>query len=366
MFKVLPSSSTRLSSYSYNNTNKPLETSNKNCFKGDKSFDLADKALANYNIAFLSFKGAIQPELTYEYIKNLTSNPRDGYNKIKELESQIEEDWYNWKYKEFNKAFADFTDRLFKEADSVDELIKYRPDWTGARLREKFKSINNMGESFKFGRVPDDFINKETFDELANTITEAINSQSNSYFSKNYDIPDIVINNNTFKIKPLAGGKTGKVPCLITTPNGNKYVVKIDPRNQYNYADTLDLVDSVGLQAVIDYYLTQNNCQNSSKVYYYDEKLNASIYEYVEKNGDQSQVQGMEKMSGRFVGRMTDLAALGVRFNDTMGDGNVFVRDGNLIMVDNGHCTFDNPLKPKIDSFHKDLPNTLQFSCFFK
>lgn len=345
-----------------NNASKPPVNLS---FRGTQSLEIVNNALANYNKAFINFKGISQkPELTYEYLKSLTENPRDGYNKDSELRSKIGDDYYTWKYQQYSSAFADFTARMYKEAGSIDELIKFRPDWKGGKLREKFQSLH-PGESFKFGNIPGDFSSKETFDQLAQTLTDAMKAQRNNVFSKNYDIPDITIGNKTFKVKALAGGKTSKVPFLVTTQDNQKFVVKIDP-SPNNRVEQLESCDSVALQAMIDYYLTLNNCENSSKVYYYDEKYNVSINEYVEKDANQSELYELKRNYAGFGPKMTDLGSLGVRFNDTIGDGNVFIRNGKFVMVDNGHCTFDNPLKPAVPGFNQELPNNLQFSCFLK
>lgn len=312
----------------------------------------------NYS-TFIPFKGSIFNP-TYDFIKELTNNPRDSLKKQDDIRALLpQNDIYKWKQDVYLNAYSSFTEKFFNEANSIDELIKHRPDWTGNKLRNKFQSLH-PGEVFKFGKIPTDFIDKETFNQLLKQIYETVNKQAYKVFSKEYEFNAININGNEFKVKPLTGGASSKIPLLVTTPSQKKYVLKINPDKYPDHVDPIDVADSIILQAIIDYYLTLNNCQNAAKMYYYEKHFNVAVYEYVEKDLDQSQVQGAEKISGNFVRKMKDLKALGITFNDTIGDNNVLVNKGNLVVVDSGHCTFEEFLKPVIWGYHKDLPNNIQ------
>jgi hypothetical protein len=332
-------------------------------FQSVNSFESLDRAISNYNRAFISFKGHEKQLLSYDAVKELTVDPRKIKHNSDELRVQHGENYYKWYNEEFKPAYNAFLLEFIEKTDSVEELIKHRPDWQGAQLIDKFQQLH-PGESLHFGQIPEPFGNKEAFDALMEHITSNIANQKQYSFSKEYDIPDFHYGDKTYKLSPLTGGCTGKIVFKVQINGDQPFVIKMQP--DYPESERLNGAEAIGAGAVLDYYLTANNCENCAKAYYYDHKYNAALYEAVEKSDDQSAVRDMQARHQNFGQKMEDLTALGISFNDTIGIDNVLVRDGTMVMVDNGSCTFNHSytLKPQVSGFTRELINLLNLGFF--
>lgn len=220
----------------------------------------------------------------------------------------------------------------------------------GLKLIKKFESLH-PDKSLTIGNPSESFISKNCFNQLAARLTSIIEQSNPNYPLQNTEIE---IEGSTFIIEPLGCDATTKKPFLITTPDGEKFVIKIDPKKNC----CLDGLDSVGQQAIIDYYLTANNCQNSSKMNYYDHKYNISVNEFIEKDPNSPEIKGTEIDIVFIHKNIADLLTLNMKYNDIMGNGNIIKQDNNHIIIDSGHCTFDCSLKPVIKGYNKKLPNS--------
>lgn len=376
--------------------NKPVKTLNKNESSmpastkevGYSSNDL----LASYNKALVSFKGNYPPETTFEQIKDLTSNPRQAYSKRNELIGKYGEGWF---YDDYSVKFKAFTEKMFNEASSIEELIKFRPDWKPSKLSEKYRSLKPYSDRLTIGMIPEDLGDKNAFKQLIERILNGTSSSNSnkpnntnsfnpfsgynngsSYFSEStyYDQKDTYKENNYYndntssvkadseniKIKALSPGKTGKRPFLVETNEGKKYIIKIDPEAQ-GISAKMDACDSVGLQAIIDYYLTANDCKNSAKMYFYDEKLNAAVYEYVENKENAGKAYSSSSHASEVSSKIPDVISLGVSYNDTLGSDNIIKSYDTYKMIDSGHCTYACSLKPMVSEYQRELPNLMQY-----
>lgn len=333
-------------------------------FKGNKQLLFSSqKALANYNAAFISFKGKPFPEVTQEFIRDLTANPRNGSKRMEKITRECGDN-YKWRFETYDKAFKKFTEQQLKNAQSLEELIKFRPDWKSGTLRKKYQELHNS-RKIELGQAPAELGGKKGFEKIARHLTDVIKSQANNVFSKNYEAADLEVNGQNLKFKALSKGKTSKVPFIVKTESGQKFVFKINPDYHEGSIDKLDSCDSVALSAIIDFYLTLNNCENGPKVHYYNEKHNAAIYDFIPDNNDGGKLNNSLRSYGGPNEFLKDFNALGMRFNDTMGCDNIHYHDGKYTVIDNGHCTFSNSTKPIIRDYHKELPNNLWMSCFF-
>lgn len=316
----------------------------------NNAFMAMSDSFASYNKALINFKGTKPPVLNSEIIHELTSEAREINKKTSDLKKSIGYNYRNWLENDYQKAFTIFTEELYNNADSIEELIQFRPDWVGSKLIDKFESLH-PDKTLTIGNLPESFISKDCFNQLAARLTSIIEQSNPNYPLQNTEIE---IEGSTFIIEPLRCGATTKKPFLITTPDGEKFVIKIDPKKDC----CLDGLDSVGQQAIIDYYLSANNCQNSSKMNYYDHKYNISVNEFIEKDPNTPEIKGNEIDIIFIHKNIPDLLTLNMKYNDIMGNGNIIKQDNNYIMIDSGHCTFDCPLKPVIKGYNKKLPNS--------
>lgn len=324
----------------------------------------SQKALANYNVALINFKGGKSlPEITPELIKDLTEDPRTSSSRFNKLTNGVDDD-YNWRFVKYPAEFKKFTEQQLERAGSLEELIQFRPDWNGATLRKKYAELH-PGRKIELGQPPEELGGKEGFEQIARHLADTLKSQKDKVFSKNYEPEDLRVNGQTLKFKALTNGKTGKVPFIVEMENGKQFVIKIQPNFYHGNFDSFESCDSVALSAMIDFYLTLNHCENSPKIYYYNEDHNASVYEFVPKQSDGGKLNSTLRHYGSLKSYITDFEALGMQFNDTLGSDNMHYNNGRYVVIDNGHCTFNNSAKPAIREYHQDLPNNLWMNCFF-
>ncbi|MGD9580291.1 MAG: hypothetical protein AB7V50_02885 [Vampirovibrionia bacterium] len=315
-----------------------------------QSFSGVDKSLASYNKAFISFKGNEKPELNNEFFKDLTSDQKQLDKKLSDLRNNIGFDFRNWLETEYKNAFEEYTKDLYDNAQSIEELIAFRPDWLGSRLEDKFNSLH-PDKALTIGQLPESFVNENVFNKLAETLFHIVEISNPQY---PIEKTTLEIDGNVFDVSPLKRGATTETPFIITTPDNKKYVLKIDTDKD----NTLNGLDKVGLQAVIDYYLTANDCKNVAKMHYYNHQYNLSINEFIEKNPENEEIKGKEVDTLFIHKNLPDLVALNVKYNDIMGNGNIIKQDDRYVMIDSGHCTFDSKLKPVVVGYNKKLPNS--------
>ena len=265
-------------------------------------------------------------------------------------------------YSPYHKAYSKYIDTRYNEAKSICELLQIRPDWKEEVLLKKHKNLT-YNDSFEMGTVPKS-IGKENFE----TLIYYLRSHSQFGFKIHKEIPDLHVNGKTFKIETFIDGKSDKNVFTVQAETGKKYVIKIaEPEKR-----SLDNPFALGTLAKIDTYLTRNNCRNSARIRYYNHDLNVAIYDYINhvkvpRTFDVSN-------SGK---RIPDFIDLGMRQSDTVGTNNYFKLDGTqtclkdsfdfeygilhdeLISVDNDHATYTNVLTPKVDKYHKELPEAM-------
>ncbi|MEI7473624.1 MAG: hypothetical protein WCK67_02495 [bacterium] len=279
------------------------------------------------------------PQKSYKFIEVLTQNPRKLNTNLQILENSIESSrTYELVYNDYVNAFSNFIKKFYEKAESAEELLKFSPNWKTDKLVAKYEEKNG-DRNLKIGKIPETFGSQETFTQLVTELKTGVKKTEEKE-----------INGTNFQIKKLSGGKTRKGIFKITNGD-NKFILKFEEPNEY--AKTLkaqmELPDTIATNAMIDYYLTANNCPNSSKIYYYDSKLNASLYENVESDEDEEYRQ--EKLS--------DYTELGMFFNDTLGYKNIIMSNHTPVIIDAGHSTFSNALKPMAPEFTRNLPNNI-------
>ncbi len=153
--------------------------------------------------------------------------------------------------------------------------------------------------------------------------------------------------------------------ALQPQKTANKYFVTMEMfnnlektcKNSVDKENSAMRPDSPFLNAVFDYYLKLNGCENVPDVKFYDYASNAVVYPFIK--GESLKPEGR-----------TD--NLGVIFENTalenelksIADLNVFVTDcffenfmkdsdtGKTLLVDNGHAKFSNALKPGVKFIH--------------
>ena len=296
----------------------------------------------------------------FEFIESIVTQPREMDNLFGKILDKLPKETkflnlYN-SQNPYMSAYKDFASKKLAEANSIDELLKIRPDWNGEILLQKYKELHG-DKPLELGEIPDNIGTtnyKKIIEHLKKYVQLGCKSETK--------IDDL----DGFKFKNIIDGKTEKNVFEVTSPTGHKYIVKVaNPQT-----NSLDGASALGTCCKIDMYLTSNKCRNSAPLKYYNHGDSVAIYDYIKH----IEVEPPLSMYDRSR-RIPDLYELGLNPNDTIGVNNYFTLDSTqyamrdtynlkqgilgkeLISVDNDHCTYDKKLSPKIYEYFHYLPN---------
>ena len=306
---------------------------------------------------------------SYELIDSIVSIPREGMNIIKMLTEKVGANSKNiMTYSPdspYSIAYINYIKEKFNRANTLSELLKVRPDWSGDALMKKY--INLTGnDHLKIGKIP-----KQIPKDHLQQILPYLKSKMEFGLKSKQEIDDLVIDGRTYKFVYYTEGKSSKSVFKIYVPAFmKKYVIKIDlPEKR-----SLDEPFALGTLAKIDKYLTANRSRNSAPLCYYDHDGNYSIYKYIKHNHINEPSDNLRIIKKH----LPDFKALGLDYNDTVGYKNFFkldensldthyrmegydeaLRNNEWISVDNDHVTYNSKLNPNVNGFHKFLPNAM-------
>lgn len=305
---------------------------------------------------------------SYKLIDDIAGRAREAKKNYETLQSLLGKSSENLLFflpqNPYSKAFEAYMDERVKNAKSVDELIKLRPDWRESVLVDKYKELTGS-ENLKIGKIPEDFSNGE-FEQICDYLK---NYNQFSNFKRETHIPSLTIGNKTFDFEYFTQGKTDKNVYGVYVGD-KKYVFKMANEN----SKSLNNPYSLGVLALIDGYLTQNKCRNIAPLFYYDHDRNTSIYQYQTHNAVHKKLDN-PIIINHF---MPDFQALGMCYNDTIGNDNYFLSDQccvddyrqhgyfqdvpekELISVDNDHVTFSSSFMLPVSKYNVMLPNEMQ------
>lgn len=262
----------------------------------------------------------------------------------------------------YMKVYEKYIEDKYNNEHSISGLLKMRPDWRGSALLEKFKQMGKNPEDFYIGDIPNDFP-RDHFDR----ITDYLSGQMEFGYKTQKNIDSLELDGRRYDFKYFTEGRSDKNVFGVFTPDKRKYVFKMgDPEKR-----SLDDPFALGTLAKIDRYLTTNRSPNSAPHCYYNHKKNISIYKYIEHSPVKENPNNLETIKNH----LPDFDALGLAYNDSVGNKNCFLLDRvyddsvdahgaisrqEWISVDNDHVTYSNPFQPLITKFHAPLPNAMQ------
>ncbi len=304
-------------------------------------------------------------DLSYEFVDSIVKQPRNRAEIHRALKEKLPYGFdMNNSYDSTNlypQAYEHYIEKRIAEANSVDELLKIRPDWKSEVLINKQNSIN-QGKSLEFGSIPYE-IGAENFDPLVNYLQQYVQRGMKSQ----QEVPDFNINGKTFKFKRFIEGRSDKNIFGVETPNGTRFVIKIAPEENKG----INVPNAMGTTCIVDAYLTQNNCRNSAPIRYYNHDKNTAIYDKIKHEKVQQIRYDMNSLRKY---KIPDMDNLGIQQNDTVGANNYFQLSKNqtalknshdfklgaaneeFISVDNDHASYSQIFSPKIEKYFKDLP----------
>lgn len=305
---------------------------------------------------------------SFYLIDSIAGRARDGIknlNTLKELLGENSPNLYFFMYNNpYRSAFEDYMDKKYENAKCMESLLKLRPDWKESALINKYEALHGNRE-LKIGNLPEEFKNG-VFEQIRQHLKTYCQYQGAKYST---EIPPLKLGNRTYNFEYFTQGRTDKNVFGVYTPE-RKYVFKMADENK----KSLNNPYSLGALALIDSYLTLNNCRNIAPLYYYDHDLNTCIYKYQDHNKVSQKFNSTNEVNCY----MPDFKALGMCYNDTIGNDNYFLSDKDcqnlprgmaassnqkeLISVDNDHVTFTSPFMLLVDKYNAPLPNAMQMA----
>ncbi|GBF23487.1 hypothetical protein tpqmel_0891 [Candidatus Gastranaerophilus sp. (ex Termes propinquus)] len=250
-------------------------------------------------------------------------------------------------------AYEAYVNDLHARAESIDELLKFAPNWGAWKLKDKGKKLGQA--HFTIGERPEVFNGK---DHAYNEIVGRIKGGNDHHFSC-----------HNFKVDKLEGpGLTGKFIFLVDSGD-KKMIFKADHLNIEDHCglhwekDRIrshkhQAADSIYTNACVSRYLELNGCENIAKLFYYDSEKNISIHEYIDA---EKEPEGEEKSwgpSNNSDAFYENFNKLGIFFND-LAPGNALVdkKDGKKKVIDFGHTNFVSVFHPGARGFQVDIAN---------
>ncbi len=308
------------------------------------------------------------PDRRNELFNSICANPRNANDILDTMKKILPSDSKNilpfFYDSPYNQAYNKFIENKVEHAHSLEELLKIRPDWRGEVLLNKFNVLKG-NENLEIGNIP-----KELPPEHLRQIVDYLSNKMEYGMKTKKKIESLKLDNRTYEFAFFTEGKSDKNVFGIFTPEGKKYALKIsNPERR-----SLDAPFALGTLAKIDSYLTYNRSRNSAPLCYYNHNKNFSIYKYIE-HVPTTNSKDLNEISRN----LPDFNALGLKYNDSVGEKNCFLMDAKLhlnmndsegfyngvtnkewISVDNDHVTYGNILQPSINKYHAGLPVGMQ------
>jgi len=330
------------------------------------------------------YAATANPDTSKKFIKEVTFDPKESKSVIRTLCRKLgsEKNYLKWFYGSggYYDAYKLHLQDYFEKAGSVEDLLKHSPYWGFWRLEEKYWMQKNPYESrnltpeereiavnkerhenkvipFTIGTLPDEFGDRETFTKLVKKLDYGT-SGTVSVYPKD------------FKVSQYSGGDKNYKNIFLVNAGNKDFIVKTDrfaaeniikqqTDSYYDYRtckeNKLLRGDSIFLDACMDFYLNANNSKNSPKIHFYDFDSNSSIYECVKgqpfREGD-----GFINIVD-LNNKLLDVNSYGVICNDTAHGNYLLGDDGNIKIIDIGHASYIDGLKPGINEYNIDTLN---------
>ena len=316
----------------------------------------------NYSDSFLSNIEKMSSEEAYNYLTSLTSdknqskvfieqitkNPRESRKNVLKIYKALgsKENFDKWYFapEGYMQAFHNYIEEFYNSAKSIEELVSYMPSWGDWKLEQKSWELYGK-PNYTVGKLPKEFGDEKTFQELTKKIKE-------TYWTDNRIFGDININGKTFNIQYPTNGVSGKIVAQIN----DDYILKTSFERKYK-------ADSPYLNMTVDYYLTSNNCANSSEFCYYDDLTSGVLYKKAQIIPLKYKTFGQEYFYNpkTLFDNFDDAKALGIIYTDR-GTSNYIQKGNSEISIDTGHSEYMDILKPGLTGYHITLPSNTGFS----
>lgn len=288
-------------------------------------------------------------------------------------------------------AYEKFVEELYTDAKSIDELLKFQPNWAPWKLEEKAWLLDNSSRLPSLSPEK----RKKEFDNYCDTerefpfvmgaipleLGDGASYQTLIRVLKTQDIrkKSIGINNTHYQVERLKGGELNNKFIYLVQSGGRKFIVKLERTNIEDLSDVESRKlsnyekrtirsnkylspDSVFANACVSRYLGLNGCNSIPALLYYNHHTHSSVYEYIEAahgDGFQNDLIDKEYMNlSEMNSKYSDVSKLGIYLNDTDEKNSLTDKDGFGKIVDLGHCAFINLAKPGVKHYNIEFSNS--------
>lgn len=253
-----------------------------------------------------------------------------------------------------------------RESELVKEFVKFRDfmedlDAFAAKYPEAKENAVNPA------RFAKDFLKtKITAYRNAKTEEEKQALEAQVPFLKHMNDTVVEIGDKKYTYSPILRPYSTKL-LFALQPEGakNKYFVTMEMfndlektcKNAVDKENSAMRPDSPYLNALVDFYLKENGCENVPDMKFYDYASNAVVYPFIRgeslKPEDRTDKWGVIFEDTALKQELKPLADLNVFITDCFYEN--FMKDfdsGKTLIVDNGHAKYSNALKPGVKFIH--------------
>lgn len=297
--------------------------------------------------------------------------------------------WFHDENNGYRNAYANYyNNEIWNKASDLTQLVKQSPNITPWALQKK---ATELGQEVVFGELPKEFGTYETYSDLIAQIKESefhksyIKAKDAEFQKKDEDSMKAADESNrimhnlakpfqitteagTFTIKPVIQSFSAKSIYFIT-PDADKsknYIIKFDPYEINEETDKARKLtessairpDMPYLDAMVDFYLKENNSPNAPDIEFYDYNTKSVIYKATEgKEPIIPEEYANNLYSFVNYDKVKDLKDLGIGLNDVHAGNFKETANGDYKLIDSGHVSYSNTFRPPVISRHLILGN---------
>ncbi|MBQ7413034.1 MAG: serine/threonine protein kinase [Alphaproteobacteria bacterium] len=323
-----------------------------------------------------------------QFLKIITQNPRDNKPAYRQIRSffPVCSDWHQWLWG-YNRAYVDFMNGLFQQADCVADILKVIPNLSPWTLEQKFDKVI-------VGKIPGCFGSEKSFLSLIQKIRKSGVVRTFKHIKKlECRLPDFkkafpavqkidwwnfsarsdflwqLMREQCGRPFTVCEGKQKYHVSFLCNPFSNKMVfqVKVSDKQTfilkmapYAFLTTCNervrkehealaiRPDSIYSDALLEFYLKLNRCPHAPDILYYRYDYEVALYAMETGKPLPFSKKGFDFYTFN-TQIIPDSIRLGIYMND-INAGNFMIsdKDGAIKIIDIGHATFANPLTPGV------------------
>ena len=352
-------------------------------------------SVLHYIEGLVNVRGAAPFEV-YEFLTNISSDPilskemarqfSEDPRKASSLKNTLinflgggeeGEDLFNTWYYDENRGYRGaygryYNEEIWDKATNLLDLVKQSPNLYTAAFR---RFVNEKNIEPVLGDLPKEFGDRKIFSCLIQKLKTWNKLHNKEKKKKKPDEQklatkfDLEVDNYKFNIQALQKGHSPKLKFIVKAPeiSDESYILKFAPYDALGNTDrSKKFRDNQAIRpdmpysdALIDFYLKENNCPNAPEIEFFDYEAQAVIYKETKGVELTDLIEpNLNLYRFRKFSPLADIYNLGVQINDIWKTNFLVNKQGNYILIDSGHSTYNNIFRPLVISKHIALANT--------